>query len=363
MNARLTLFRRLALAGVLLAFAVVVLGAWVRLSAAGLGCPDWPGCYGHLSVDSAARNVDAINQAFPHRPFEYHKAIKEMVHRYFASTLGLLILVLAALAISNRRDPAQPVALPLALVALVILQGLLGMWTVTLLLKPLIVVLHLLGGLATLSLLAWLAMRSSVQAQPGPAQSVPVQAAQAVPAAPPVRTPERQDGLRRLATAALAVLILQIALGGWTSSNYAAFACPDFPTCQNELWPNMDVADAFVLWRGLGIDYEGGVLDHPARVAIHFAHRLGALAAALLLGALAYRAWRRGSTRAIRTGGALLALVLLTQLILGPVMVMRALPLALATAHNGVAALLLLATVWLNHLVRVPARRSEAALR
>ena len=157
MTSRYRLFRRLALAGVVLAFGVVVLGAWVRLSAAGLGCPDWPGCYGHLSVDTAARNVDAINEAFPHRPFEYHKAIKEMVHRYFASSLGLLILVLAGLAIANRRDPQQPLVLPIALVGLVILQGLLGMWTVTLLLKPLIVVLHLLGGLATLSLLAWLA--------------------------------------------------------------------------------------------------------------------------------------------------------------------------------------------------------------
>lgn len=325
------LFRRLALAGVLLAFTVVVLGAWVRLSAAGLGCPDWPGCYGHLSVDSAAENVDAINQAFPHRPFEYHKAIKEMVHRYFASTLGLLILVLAGLAIRNRDDPEQPVALPIALVALVILQGLLGMWTVTLLLKPLIVVLHLIGGLATLSLLAWLAMR-----RPAPAEVV----------AP------GSKNLRTLAAVGLAVLALQIVLGGWTSSNYAALACPDFPTCQNSYWPEMDVEDAFVLWRGLGIDYEGGVLDHPARVAIHFVHRLGAIAAAIVLGLLSVLAWRRGPTPAVRTAGVMLGLVLIAQLILGPLMVMRALPLPLATAHNGVAALLLLATLRMNRLLR-----------
>lgn len=156
----LTWFRRLALAGAVLAFVVIVMGAWVRLSAAGLGCPDWPGCYGHFTADQAALNIDAINAAFPERPFEYHKAMKEMVHRYFASTLGFVILILAGLAIANRKDPQQPVALPIALVALVIFQGLLGMWTVTLLLKPLIVVLHLLGGLATLSLLAWLAMRA-----------------------------------------------------------------------------------------------------------------------------------------------------------------------------------------------------------
>ncbi|HEY5759597.1 MAG TPA: COX15/CtaA family protein [Steroidobacter sp.] len=331
MTPRLLLFRRLALAGVLLALVVVVLGAWVRLSAAGLGCPDWPGCYGHLSAGSAADNVAAANQAFPHRPFEYHKAIKEMVHRYFASGLGLLILVLAGLAISNRKDPEQPVALPLALVALVIFQGLLGMWTVTLLLKPLIVVLHLIGGLSTLSLLGWLAMQ---------------------PSKAPERWSPASAGLRKLAGVGLVVLALQIMLGGWTSSNYAALACPDFPTCQNSYWPHMDVKDAFVLWRGLGIDYEGGVLDHPARVAIHFVHRLGAIAAAIILGALSFVAWRRGTTPAVRTGGVLLGLVLIAQLILGPVMVMRALPLALATAHNGVAALLLLATVRMNRLLR-----------
>jgi len=282
-----------------------------------------------LSAGSAAQNVDAVNEAFPHRPFEYHKAIKEMVHRYFASGLGLLIVVLAGLAIANRKDPQQPLALPIALVALVIFQGLLGMWTVTLLLKPLIVVLHLIGGLSTLSLLAWLAMRP-----PEPAERA------------------ENSGLRKLATLGMAMLALQIMLGGWTSSNYAALACPDFPTCQNSYWPEMDVKDAFVLWRGLGIDYEGGVLDHPARVAIHFVHRLGAIASALILGALSFLAWRRGTTPAVRTAGVLLGVVLVAQLILGPIMVMRALPLGLATAHNGVAALLLLATLRVTRLLR-----------
>lgn len=334
MTSRRVLFRRLALAGVLLALVVVVLGAWVRLSAAGLGCPDWPGCYGHLSVDQAAQNVDAINEAFPHRPFEYHKAIKEMVHRYFASGLGLLILVLAGLAIANRKDPNQPVGLPIALVALVIFQGLLGMWTVTLLLKPLIVVLHLLGGLATLSLLAWLAID------------------------PERRTRVREEtGIRRLALIGLIVLGVQIALGGWTSSNYAALACPDFPTCQNVAWPPMDIKDAFVLWRGLGIDYEGGVLDHPARVAIHFFHRLGAIVTALVLGLLALQAWRKGRNTSVKVAGAVLGAVLIAQLILGPLMVVRALPLLLATAHNGVAALLLLSVVRMNRLLRpLPSR-------
>jgi len=212
------------------------------------------------------------------------------------------------------------------------------MWTVTLLLKPLIVVLHLLGGLATLSLLAWLAWGHA--ANPSEMKNVRF--------------------LRRTAAAALVVLALQIALGGWTSSNYAALACPDFPTCQNSYWPQMDAKDAFILWRGLGIDYEGGVLDHPARVAIHFVHRLGAVVAALMLGFASIAAMRLGPTRGVRIAGAVLGAVLVCQLILGPVMVIRALPLALATAHNAVAALLLLAAVALNRSLAGLASPSQA---
>jgi cytochrome c oxidase assembly protein subunit 15 len=153
------------------------------------------------------------------------------------------------------------------------------------------------------------------------------------------------------------VLALQIVLGGWTSSNYAALACPDFPTCQNAAWPNMDIRDAFVLWRGLGIDYEGGVLDHPARVAIHFFHRLGAILTALVLVTLSFMTWLKGRNSSVRIAGALVGVVLIAQLILGPLMVVRGLPLVLATAHNGVAALLLLSVVRLNRLLRpLPAR-------
>lgn len=331
--ARLALFRRLSLFGTALALVIVVLGAWVRLNAAGLGCPDWPGCYGHISAAEAAENLDSAQARYPNREFEYAKAAKEMLHRYFASGLGLLCIVLAALALANRRDANQPVFLPLLLLGLVILQGLLGMWTVTLLLKPLIVTLHLLGGLATLSLLAWLGMRTDRTTRP---------------------TAER--GLRRLALAALLVLSVQIFLGGWTSSNYSAVACPDFPTCQNSYWPDMDVEEAFVLWRGLGIDYEGGVLNHPARVAIHFVHRLGAVVTALFLGFVAWQAWRRAQTRAVQLAGIGVAVALLAQLVLGPLMVVEGFPLSLATAHNAVAALLLLAVVRLNRTVWIPRR-------
>jgi len=328
---KLTLFRRLCLVATLVALCVIVMGAWVRLSHAGLGCPDWPGCYGHLTVGEALENADRANAAFPERPLEADKALKEMIHRYAASGLGLLILAIAILAWLNRRDPAQPMRLPGFLVALVVFQGLLGMWTVTLLVKPLVVTAHLVGGLSTMALCWWLALRVDRTTRP-----------------------PGERGLRRLAVIGLAVLALQIMLGGWVSTNYSALACPDFPTCQKSFWPEMDFKDAFVLWRGLGIDYEGGVLDHPARVAIHFVHRLGAVVTALVLGFLAWRAIRSGRSRAVRTAGAALATLLVVQWTLGPVMVLKALPLELATAHNGVAALLVLAVVALLRFLWTP---------
>jgi cytochrome c oxidase assembly protein subunit 15 len=328
---RLKWFRRLCRFGAVLAFCVVVLGAWVRLSNAGLGCPDWPGCYGHLTVGQAVQHTEAANAAFPQRPLEADKAIKEMVHRYFASTLGLVILCAAILAFLNRRDRSQPLRLPAALVLLVVFQGLLGMWTVTLLLKPLIVTAHLVGGLATLSLLWWLSIDVTRSTRPAAERS-----------------------LRAWSIAGLLVLSLQIALGGWVSSNYAAIACPDFPTCQASFWPHMDFRDAFVLWRGLGIDYEGGVLDHPARVAIHYAHRLGALVTALVLAIVAWKAISSGRSRGVRSAGLAVAVALATQWIVGPLMVLRAFPLPLATAHNAVAALLLLSVVALLRFVWTP---------
>ena len=327
----LTTFRRLCFCGALLALGVVVLGAYVRLSHAGLGCPDWPGCYGHLTVSQAVENAHAANQAYPDRPLEAGKALKEMVHRYLAATLGCVILVIAVVAWRNRRDAQQPVKMPAFLVGLVVFQGMLGMWTVTLLLKPLIVSAHLLGGLTTMALLWWMSLR-------------------------PARTsrPAGERTLRKWAVLGLAVLALQIMLGGWVSTNYAAVACPDFPTCQASFWPHMDFRDAFVLWRGLGIDYEGGVLEHPARVAIHFTHRLGAILAALILGFVAIKALRTGQSREVRVAGGALAAALVTQLLLGPIMVLKTFPLPLATAHNAVAALLLLSMIALLRFLFPP---------
>src|SRR6202022_50459 len=234
---RLLWFRRLALAGALLAAAVVVLGAWVRLTDAGLGCPDWPGCYGHIYPNTG--HVD------PRAGLQFGKALHEMIHRYFATTLGIIIASLLVWALRFRQDPEQPLGAVALLFVVVCLQGALGAFTVTLLLKPLIVTAHLLGGLTTLGLLWWLSLRPERR-----------------------QLPAREAGLRKYAVAGLAALIVQIALGGWTSSNYAAVACPDFPTCQHSWWPPMDFRDAFVLCGGLDINYEGGVLANPARVAI-----------------------------------------------------------------------------------------------
>ena len=315
---RLLWFRRLALAGALLAAAVVVLGAWVRLTDAGLGCPDWPGCYGHLYPNTGSAETSA---------FRFAKALHEMIHRYFASTLGIIIAVLLVWAVRFRKDRGQPLV-PVALLFIIVcLQGALGALTVTLLLKPLIVTAHLLGGLTTLGLLWWLSLTPETRGLTEP-----------------------ETALRPYAGVALAALTLQIALGGWTSTNYAAVACPDFPTCQHSWWPPMDYRDAFVLWRGLGIDYEGGVLANPARVAIHFTHRLGALVAGSILigvGLLAAARARSASSRRLRRAGGLLVLAVALQISVGVSTVHWGVPLALATLHNAGAALLVVSMVTL----------------
>jgi cytochrome c oxidase assembly protein subunit 15 len=197
---------------------------------------------------------------------------------------------------------------------------------VTLLVKPAVVTAHLVGGLTTMALCWWLSLRVDRTTRP-----------------------PGERGLRRLAVVGLAVLALQIMLGGWVSTNYSALACPDFPTCQKSFWPEMDFKDAFVLWRGLGIDYEGGVLDHPARVAVHFTHRLGAIVAALLIGVLGWRLWRTASTR---PDGVAVVAALLLQLGLGVSIVWLGVPLPVAVAHNGMAALLLLTVLNANQRIR-----------
>ncbi|MDG1462618.1 MAG: COX15/CtaA family protein [Gammaproteobacteria bacterium] len=321
-------YQRLCVFACLLALVVVVMGAWVRLSDAGLGCPDWPGCYGSLVVPSAADAVAEAEEAFPQRPLEANKAWREMVHRYAASTLGFAIMLIALLAWRNRKEPQQPVKVPVALFFLVCFQGLLGMWTVTLLLKPLIVMGHLLGGLSTLGLLFW-----SVCENRYPNSS----AKQALP---------------KMAVIALMVLVLQIGLGGWTSSNYAALACPDLPTCQGQWWPEqVDFAEGFVMWRGLGVNYEFGILEAPARVAIHFTHRLGAIIAFLVIGLTAVKYLRAAINPRVSAASMFVLIALVSQISLGLAAVWFGLPLIIATGHNLVAALLLLSVINLNHAV------------
>lgn len=322
-------FHRLNWTALLLVCVVIVLGAFVRLSDAGLGCPDWPGCYGQIGVPLTEQAVAEANAAYPERPVEAPKAWKEMIHRYAASLLGLLILIMAIIACRHRADIKQPLFLPLFLLILVIFQGLLGMWTVTELLQPMIVTSHLLGGMTTLGLLLWLLLRHGRYA----------------------RVLGGAD-LQRLALFALLALIAQIALGAWTSTNYAATACPDFPQCQGQWWPKSDFAEAFVLWRELGVDYEGGVLSSAARTAIHLVHRLGAIVATLIIGWLGIRLFLK-SQRALRWAGVGVLSALIVQLTIAIGMIQMQFPLPMATAHNAGAALLLIAVIFANHVTKV----------
>ncbi|HXM83871.1 MAG TPA: COX15/CtaA family protein [Burkholderiales bacterium] len=297
-------FRILVLATLALTFVAVVVGAYVRLSDAGLGCPDWPLCYGQpLPGDIADRDALA-------------KAWKEMGHRYLAGTLGVLILMITLLAWRTRKHPW----LASAMLALVIFQATLGAWTVTMLLKPAIVTAHLLGGMAILALLAWLAL-AQYSHSPLP----------------------RMQALRAPAAIALAALVVQIALGGWVSSNYAALACPDLPLCHGEAVPAMDFANAFHVVRELGQTPDGELLKPEALTAIHWSHRVFAVVVVVLVGWAAFSAFK-----VMKALGILIAGLLLLQFALGIANVAFSLPLPLAAAHNAGAALLLLAIVVLN---------------
>jgi heme a synthase len=352
----------LAILAAVFAFGLVMFGAFVRLSNAGLSCPDWPTCYGKATWPHHEQAVAAANAAFPDRPYEASKAWREQVHRMLAGTLGVLVLVLALLAarrdrivtltilfsalfagvgialyLHGERDWSSGLALLAILLptagaswlreraalkmsvlalAVIIFQAMLGMWTVTLLLKPIVVLGHLLGGMTTFGLLAYAALRC---ANIGTLDN-------------------RYASLRAAVVVGIVLLACQIALGGWTSANYAALACgTDFPTCLGQWAPPTDFHQGFVLWREVGANYEGGVLDMAARSAIQIAHRIGALVVFCYLAWLSYRLARRG----FRVGGIALAIVLVVQVLLGISNVHFGLPLPVATMHNGGAALLL----------------------
>lgn len=363
--------RALAWIACALAFFLIMYGTFVRLSNAGLSCPDWPTCYGRITWPVKPAAVAKADQAFPDRPVETHKTWREQTHRFAAGTLGLLVLAeaLAATFASRRRFGLVIAAIVLIAVgipmyvakdyvaasvlaalgealllviafawrgsgwrriavlalAVVCFQALLGMWTVTWLLKPIVVTGHLLGGMATFALLAWVAWRLSI------------------------RQPSHPRVTRVFIPAAVGVVLLacQIFLGGWTSSNYAALACgiggPAFPTCLGQWWPAMDFHQGFILWRGIGVDFQGGILDGAARTAIQIVHRFGAVVVFVYVLWLAHQAGRAG----LRGHALALALLLLLQVALGISNVTLGLPLGVAVAHTGGAALLMFALVTL----------------
>jgi cytochrome c oxidase assembly protein subunit 15 len=368
-------FHRIAWLAVALALGVIVFGAFVRLSNAGLSCPDWPTCYGKAAWPTHAEQIVG-HAATQIRPVDPGKAWREQFHRHIAAGLGLLVFALALLAARRRRFGLAQVigaaalvaiAIPLYMqgqhaassvlvaiaeaallwaalrwsnidlarsavltLAVIIFQAMLGMWTVTWLLKPIVVMGHLLGGLLTFALLVWMAWRAT---------DIPIRIAEA-------------GKLRRLLVLGIVLLGVQIALGGWTSANYAALACgTDFPQCAGQWWPAHDFREGFVLWRGIGVDYEGGILDNRARIAIQLAHRLVAV---LVFGHLLALAIRLLRSPGMRGWGSLLGLLLFAQVGLGIANVVLSLPLPIAVLHNAGATALLFVLVSLLARVRAP---------
>lgn len=318
--------RKLVLAGIVLAFVVIILGAHARLTDAGLGCPDWPGCYGELTVGKAVKNIEQVQQAFPDRPLVEHKAWNEMIHRYFASGLGLLILVIFVLSLINR-SYHRPIKLPFFLLCLVAFQGALGMWTVTLNLQPIVVMGHLLGGFAVLSCLYILYLRMASYRIPG--------------GDPRVRP------LAKFAALGIVIVVCQIALGGWTSANYAALACTEFPVCEDNWYQNLDFGGAFSIPHAE--NYEYGVHDYGERMTMHVLHRFGALVTFIYLCWLAVKLYGQAASSSVRSLSVLLVLVLGLQVGLGVSNVVFSLPLVIAVLHNAVAACLLLVMILLSY--------------
>lgn len=330
------MYRKFILFNLVLAFCVIVLGAYVRLSDAGLGCPDWPGCYGKMIVPETPEDIALANQAFPDRPLEVEKAWKEMAHRYLAGGLGFMILILAISSCFRKYNKSVAVKLSFLLLLLVIFQAALGMWTVLFNVMPLTVAAHLIIGFLTLYLLFWLYLRTT----------------------PNTEAVSDRMTLKWLSRVGFFVLLVQIFLGGWTSSNYAGLACPDFPTCLGKWWPSVDFINAFMISTDTAIDYEGGILDNRARAAIHLTHRFGAIVTFLVLSLLAIKAVGCRKEKALAKGGTFLSLLLFFQIGLGIANVILRMPVTVAAAHNGVAVLLLLAVAYIRFYstssIRIP---------
>ncbi len=314
--------RKLTLLATVLAFVVIILGAYTRLTDAGLGCPDWPGCYGKMVVPTSQVATMEAAAAYPDTPLETTKAWTEMVHRYGAGILGLLIISVCLLAWRRRESLQLSRSMPIFLIMLLVFQALLGMWTVTLKLMPIVVMAHLLGGMTILALLWHLFLKIKPQAGIQPSAS-----------------------LRKFILFGFIILIVQLILGGWTSANYAGLICPDFPFCQGKWIPAMDFHRALNIFAYSASAVPGDHLGVAGRVSIHMMHRIGAVITGLYLGGLALYLIAKGSPLALI--GKVLLILLLLQIALGIINVLWLLPLSMAVAHNAVAALLVLTMVTL----------------
>lgn len=328
-------FRKLAWVTLFLTFDLIMFGAFTRLTDSGLGCPDWPGCYGHANPVQAHAQISAAEAAMPHGPVTVTKAWIEMIHRYLAMAVGVLIVGMMVVAWmrwrkSGRRDRVYAPLVPTLLFGFVCLQGVFGAWTVTMKLQPVIVTTHLLLGMALLGMLTWMAARQSLHA--------PIAAAGA--------------RLRVAAVIGLALLVMQIALGGWVSTNYAALACTDFPLCHGAVVPPMDYEHGFTLWRELGKTAGGDYLPFDALTAIHWTHRTFAFIVLAYLGWLGHKAMRIDGLQ--KTGRGLL-LMIVVQFLIGIATVFLKWPLAIAVMHNGGAALLVGLMVMLNYKANLSA--------
>lgn len=318
------LAKKFAIAATAFALVVVLLGAFTRLSHAGLGCPDWPGCYGFAHIPTQQTDIHKANQAFPDQPYQFEKAWPEMVHRYFAGALGLLVLGLALLSLKTENHSARVHSF--GLLALIIFQAALGMWTVTMKLHPGIVMSHLIGGMSTLVLLASLSYRYAYSF------CSPISA-------------DLRSRFKILVTFSLVVLAMQIILGAWTSATYAATVCYELPICQGDWFADSDFVEGFTIW-GHGADnYEFGILDNTARIAIHVSHRIGAVVATIVLAFLSFKLITQKDSAQLRKFGYLTLGLLVVQVMLGIFNIILQLPLYNAVAHNGVGALLLMTLV------------------
>lgn len=322
------LFKKITLFTTIMAFCLIVLGAYVRLSDAGLGCPDWPGCFGTLTVPESQMAIEKAQHTFPDQIIENDKAWKEMAHRYVAGILGLLILTIGVLAHKNKKSLKVNILVPYSLLALVFFQAMLGMLTVTLLLKPIIVSAHLIGGMTTLAILTYISYEHFNKNS---------------------KLTLKKDVIFYMTRFSLILIFIQIFLGGWTSTNYAGLACTDFPTCHGEWIPNMDLKNGFNIFRNLGQTFEGAPISLDALQAIQWIHRIGAVTVIIYFSYLSFTLMKY---KQLRFESMLLLALIASQFVIGIANLMLHLPMVLAVSHNLIAALLVIIMTVINTKIK-----------